>query len=88
MKYRIAISENETREVEGEPVEFPGFQEFQFFFHPCFDVPGFVVSEASTGFHLVQGRTRVAAIEESWLRLSEIGAEKFKRTVSRARKGS
>ena len=49
MKYRIAISENETREVEGESVEFPGFDGFEFFSHRCFDVLAFGVSEASKG---------------------------------------
>ena len=86
MKYRIAISENETREVAGEIVEFPSFGGFEFFSHRCFDVHAYGVSEASTGYLVAQGRTRKMAVNAASFRLSSIGPRAFRETVLKTRK--
>jgi len=86
MKYRIAISENETREVEGEPVEFPGFGGFEFFSHRCFDVSAYGVSEASTGYLIAQARTRQMAINAASFRLESVGFVEFRKAALKMRK--
>jgi len=86
MKYRIAISENETREVEGEIEKFADFEEFKFFSHRCFDVSAYGVSEVSTGLLVAVGRTRKMAINAASFRLSSIGLRTFRETVLKTRK--
>lgn len=72
------------REVEGEPVFFPGFEEYEFFVHrsdfesrPEYRL--WRVSEVATGTFFAAGETKEEAIESAKLILSTRGKDVFVR---------
>lgn len=85
MKYRIKIDDlsynpKVYREVEGEPIVIPGFEEFQFFIRP---EDYFVISEVTTGLRIGEYyESREFAIKSAKEILEKAGIEKVRQLVA------
>lgn len=87
MKYKI-ITIYGPKEVEGEPVKFKGFEDWDFFVHPLWSLPDlFVVSEKSTGYRFPVGDTdKKKAIAKTRRFLLSRGHALTKKNINKARK--
>lgn len=94
-KYLVPITYNPTfindkpqwKEVDGTPVIFKGYEEFSFFvydakqIHPAF---GFRVCEATTGGMIIEGTTRLSAINQASRAIRKHSKESIQKGIKKA----
>jgi len=92
MKYKI-VTTNGIKEVDGEPVAIPGFEEYSFFVHHIsirggYDPDGYVVSEVTSGrcFGGCMGATEQESESITKQFLTSYGKEKFAKRLSKMEK--
>lgn len=94
-KYRIhfrAFGEDVLCPVSADPLVIPGFEEFTFITHRArvlrgprlHTLPGYTVTELSTGMALTRPMPRQAAIDSATKKLRAIGPAKFRELVHNA----
>lgn len=93
MKYKITIQDDDSdkwkqEEIEAEPIELPGFDQFKFIIHEKDGLfkDGFVISELSTGGRVATGATKAKCVSNSLANLRRVGVEGFEKILKDIRK--